>query len=396
MAGKVLSIKTSNGNIAVIKKGGKYLCLEVSKVQNDKWITVKPHGEEGKGKHLKLEGDETPKEAMKRQWGVDVDKRKKQAKTEEKPSVKDMSEIEVDVEINGFKDIERQYGGLSTSDKERLKELKTRKADIIREFYSSASKQYKAASNIETLRKQANGLTDHFDRNNFSEDSNLNVVNSATKTILDTFAKYKVGKKLESYKEENRPDCLACANGTSVILSTKLSQASDEKIRKMYNDNFASYRAKEEITKKTYEELIKEAEENNNKNLVQIYVDSARKAEEKSFKRWTVKTTEENYVRDSINHELGHYFMGNALRKDIQSGALLKGTSPIQLRSSLPTYKELLKVFSKAKRNKDIYKISEYASESPDEFFAECFAMKEGGEELPQYINDFIEGVVKK
>lgn len=34
MANKVLSIKTSNGNVAVIKKGNKYLCLEISKVQN--------------------------------------------------------------------------------------------------------------------------------------------------------------------------------------------------------------------------------------------------------------------------------------------------------------------------------------------------------------------------
>ena len=34
MANKVLSIKTSNGNVAVIKKGNKYLCLEISKIRN--------------------------------------------------------------------------------------------------------------------------------------------------------------------------------------------------------------------------------------------------------------------------------------------------------------------------------------------------------------------------
>ena len=47
----------------------------LDKVFNDRWITVKPHGDEEKGRHLLLEGDETPKEAMKRQWGVDVDKK---------------------------------------------------------------------------------------------------------------------------------------------------------------------------------------------------------------------------------------------------------------------------------------------------------------------------------
>ena len=65
--------KTSNGVV----------CTEAVKTENDKWITVKPHGEEKKGRHLLLEGDETPKQAMKRQWGVDID-RKKQERSEPK------------------------------------------------------------------------------------------------------------------------------------------------------------------------------------------------------------------------------------------------------------------------------------------------------------------------
>lgn len=84
---KVLKVKTDNQDIALIKKGNKYLCLEISKVQNDKWITVKPHGQEEKGRHLKLEGDETPKEAMKRQWGVDVDKKKEKTTAPERRAI---------------------------------------------------------------------------------------------------------------------------------------------------------------------------------------------------------------------------------------------------------------------------------------------------------------------
>lgn len=45
--------------------------------QNDKWITVKPNGEDHKGRHLLLEGDETPKQAMERQWGKSFDKKNK-------------------------------------------------------------------------------------------------------------------------------------------------------------------------------------------------------------------------------------------------------------------------------------------------------------------------------
>lgn len=59
----------------------------ITKIFNtEKWITVKPNGENNKGRHLKLKDGETPKQAMKRAWGVDVDKKaeakKKQA---EKP-----------------------------------------------------------------------------------------------------------------------------------------------------------------------------------------------------------------------------------------------------------------------------------------------------------------------
>lgn len=53
---------------------------------NERWITVKPHGDEEKGRHLKLEDGETPKDAMKRQWVVDLDKKKKDKEEKDKPS----------------------------------------------------------------------------------------------------------------------------------------------------------------------------------------------------------------------------------------------------------------------------------------------------------------------
>ena len=67
-------------------------------VDNDKWITVKPHGEEEKGKRLLLQGDETPKEAMKRQWGIDLDK-KKQSEKEEKKATRITKEEKEDFDI---------------------------------------------------------------------------------------------------------------------------------------------------------------------------------------------------------------------------------------------------------------------------------------------------------
>lgn len=60
------------------------------KTNNDDWITIKPNGEENKGKHLLLKEGETPKEAIKRTWGVDLDKKKQSesAGTESQPAEK--------------------------------------------------------------------------------------------------------------------------------------------------------------------------------------------------------------------------------------------------------------------------------------------------------------------
>lgn len=57
---------------------------EEETLNNDKWITVKPHGEEEKGRPLFLKTGETPKQAMKRQWGVDLDRKKKEKSEKEK------------------------------------------------------------------------------------------------------------------------------------------------------------------------------------------------------------------------------------------------------------------------------------------------------------------------
>ena len=52
--------------------------------EDEKWITVKPNGEEEKGRHLLLNDGETPKDAMKRQWGVVLkDKNKPESEKKE-------------------------------------------------------------------------------------------------------------------------------------------------------------------------------------------------------------------------------------------------------------------------------------------------------------------------
>ena len=43
-----------------------------TEILNDKWVTIKPNGEEHKGRHLLIKDGENVYDAMRRQWGVDV------------------------------------------------------------------------------------------------------------------------------------------------------------------------------------------------------------------------------------------------------------------------------------------------------------------------------------
>lgn len=71
---------------------------------NEKWITVKPNGEDAKGRHLLLEGhgdnQETPKQAIKRVWGVDLDKKKDnvQKNGEDKKITKQRGDYAIELE----------------------------------------------------------------------------------------------------------------------------------------------------------------------------------------------------------------------------------------------------------------------------------------------------------
>ena len=74
---KKLQIKIANKKIVVSRLNGKFVL--------NGWITVKKNhdNEEEKGRHLFIGEDETPAQAMKRQWGVDLEGKKKTPQIEE-------------------------------------------------------------------------------------------------------------------------------------------------------------------------------------------------------------------------------------------------------------------------------------------------------------------------
>ena len=99
-------------------------------------------------------------------------------------------------------------------------------------------------------------------------------------------------------------------------------------------------------------------------------------------------------VKGTVVHEYGH------ILADQYTGQI-NGTSANPNYSQdlyNPLYRKNQKIndtFTKAKQSEDIYKISNYASKNSHEFFAECFTMREMGEELPDYINEMLDEVLK-
>lgn len=63
-------------------------------INEERWITIHPHGEDSEDyRRLKLKDGETPKEAIERQWGVDVEKKGKN-KTSQKSNYREYSQKE--------------------------------------------------------------------------------------------------------------------------------------------------------------------------------------------------------------------------------------------------------------------------------------------------------------
>lgn len=76
-------------------------CLGES-IDNDKWITIKPHGKDAEDyKRLKLEDGESPKEGMKRVYGIDISKKgEKEEKKEEHKEQRVNKNKEIEKEPN--------------------------------------------------------------------------------------------------------------------------------------------------------------------------------------------------------------------------------------------------------------------------------------------------------
>lgn len=88
--------------------------------------------------------------------------------------------------------------------------------------------------------------------------------------------------------------------------------------------------------------------------------------------------------------------MYRAIFREIEAGGKIDAYKYKLHNEDTKTYEIINKTFEQAKQTGDIYKISYYGNTKFEEFFAESFVIYETGtEELPDYINNMFEEVLK-
>lgn len=104
---------------------------------------------------------------------------------------------------------------------------------------------------------------------------------------------------------------------------------------------------------------------------------------ELQYTRWGVLDSYDDKIRGLVIHEYGHIIADQYFAQLNRSGRNF-GRNPFSLQTSWGI------IHDNAVKNGDIYTISQYGGSNSHEFFAECFAAREMGETLPDYIEEFI------
>lgn len=99
-------------------------------------------------------------------------------------------------------------------------------------------------------------------------------------------------------------------------------------------------------------------------------------------------------IKATISHEYGHV-LADQYFGQINKFKANKNFDYFDSNECWKKCNDVIDAYYKAIKNNDIYNISYYASTDQYEFFAECFAKKQMGGKLPDYINEMLERVLK-
>ena len=107
-----------------------------------------------------------------------------------------------------------------------------------------------------------------------------------------------------------------------------------------------------------------------------------------SFDRWGVLDSYDDKIKAVTTHEYGHIIAD-------QYFGQINETRVSEKAGEYYSYRQRWdEIYKEAYKTGDIYKMSGYAGTHSHEYFAECFAAREYGEELPGYVEEFMKEVL--
>jgi hypothetical protein len=204
----------------------------------------------------------------------------------------------------------------------------------------------------------------------------LDQMNDVNRQLLALTTKYPINP-LAEIKGNSRIKAVAQANFHSLEVNGKKIGSRDTST---WEANRAWYRA-------SIQDLERRFPEGKIPRDIQKKIDNLQK--KLQYTRWGVSVT--HGTAATISHEYGHIISDQYFGM-INHGHANSAYNDPTKRQEMARLENLVNdTFERAKRDGDIYKISQYGATDADEFFAETFAMREMGETLPDYITQMLE-----
>ncbi len=232
--------------------------------------------------------------------------------------------------------------------------------------------------------------------------TNLDAVNEMTGTLERLYQNYSL-KKLDTIAAKKSEKWMARANynglDVNYLFMNDPVNWTKTSIVDWISSNQTALKKWQEYLKQLEERLEKNPTENQAtfiKHNVKIAKKTIKDLEEAlKYSRYNVIYSGKE-IQSTITHEFGHVIADQHCGQI--NGIRANPAYANNFNNVLWKKCELIRdTFKKAKENEDIYKISMYASTDSYEFFAECFAMYDlGEEELPEYIIEMIKAVIKE
>lgn len=261
-------------------------------------------------------------------------------------------------------DISTGEGRREVARQEALERQARLREERASEAQANAQPVFTPARSIAEAEEYASRFADNVDFRGVS----LENANSINEALTNLTSKYPI-EKLDRISQNSRGKALAKASGKTLIVNGKNigtieegfnREAIENQIR-FYQSMYPSGRIPRDIQSR-----IRHLE-----NRLR-------------YSRWSVSRTYENQVIGTITHEYGHIIAD-------QYFGQINDTRYMTRSSEWRVFQvEWRDIFSRAKKNEDIYAISAYSATDEYEFFAECFCARENGETLPDYVEDFM------